>query len=283
MSKTILLKIEGEFAVIEIDQPDSKVNVLSAAALMELEQAVSELRAKQGLKGVCIISNKPGVFIAGADIKEIEKISTVSEARDKARAGQKIINSLEDLSVPVIALINGVCLGGGFELALACDYRLATFSDKVKLGLPEVKLGIIPGFGGTKRLPRLVGLRKGIELIVSGEALSADKALKIGVLDGLVNEFELLQKGIEFLRQKSGKRRKYAPRLKGLMNVALEKTFIGRKILKSQVKKFILKNTKGFYPAPLIALDVVIKNYFSPLSEALEREASYDQHTHNTP
>jgi 3-hydroxyacyl-CoA dehydrogenase/enoyl-CoA hydratase/3-hydroxybutyryl-CoA epimerase len=273
MNKTIQLKTENEFAIIEIDQPDSKVNVLSAATLTELEQVIAELRLRQGLKGVCIVSNKPGIFIAGADIKEIEKISTVVEARDKAAAGQKIINALEELPVPVIALINGVCLGGGFELALACDYRLATFNDKVRLGLPEVKLGIIPGFGGTKRLPRLVGLRKGIELIVAGDTISANEALKIGAVDGLVNENELLQKGIEYLKQRGGKRKHCIPKLKGFVNVALDRTFLGGKILKSQVKKFILKTTKGFYPAPLMALEVVAGNYVSPLKEALERES----------
>ncbi|OGX44561.1 MAG: hypothetical protein A3G37_00015 [Omnitrophica WOR_2 bacterium RIFCSPLOWO2_12_FULL_46_30] len=267
------LRIEGGFAIIEFDQPESKVNVLSASALKELDGIIAQLSSRQDLKGLCVLSKKPDIFIAGADIKEIENITSSSEAEIKAKQGQEILNALEKLSIPSIALINGACLGGGLELALACDYRLAGFGDKVKLGLPEVKLGIIPGFGGTKRLPRLVGLRKGIELIVSGEAISSNEALKIGLVDGLCSQNRLLEQGSEFLRKNQGKRKDHKPKLKGLLNVFLDKTSLGQSILKSQAKKFILKTTKGHYPAPLKALEAVVKNYTSNLDKALEREA----------
>ena len=249
------------------------MNVLSASALKELDGIIAQLSSRQDLKGLCVLSKKPDIFIAGADIKEIENITSSSEAEIKAKQGQEILNALEKLSIPSIALINGACLGGGLELALACDYRLAGFGDKVKLGLPEVKLGIIPGFGGTKRLPRLVGLRKGIELIVSGEAISSNEALKIGLVDGLCSQNRLLEQGSEFLRKNQGKRKDHKPKLKGLLNVFLDKTSLGQSILKSQAKKFILKTTKGHYPAPLKALEAVVKNYTSNLDKALEREA----------
>lgn len=267
------LRIENEFAIIEFDQTDSKVNVLSAASMTELQKIISQISARQNLKGVCILSNKQDIFIAGADIKEIENINTVSEAMAKAQAGQKILNILEGLPVPTIALINGACLGGGLELALACDYRIAAFSDKVKIGLPEVKLGIIPGFGGTKRLPRLVGLRKGLELILSGDAISANEALKIGLVDGLTSQNRLLIEGIEFLKKNNCKRKVYKPKLKGWLNIFLDKTYLGRAILKNQTKKYVLKTTKGLYPAPLKALEVITKNYSSSLDKALLREA----------
>ncbi len=273
MAEIVKLKFENEFAVIEFDQPDSKVNVLSALSLTELEEAILQLKKRQDLKGVCILSRKQDIFIAGADIKEIEKITSSSEAEVKAQAGQKILNALETLSIPSIALINGACLGGGLEMALACDYRLASFSDKVKLGLPEVKLGIIPGFGGTKRLPRLVGLRKGLEMILSGDSVSGSEALKIGLVDGLTLQNRLLEEGIGFLRQKGGKRKEYNPKLKGRVNILLDKTYSGRLILKGQTKKVVLKNTKGQYPAPLMAIEVVTKNYGARLTQALDREA----------
>jgi len=168
MSSILKLRIDKEFAIIEFDQPDSKVNVLSAQVMKDLEEVIAQLEGRGDLKGLCIVSEKPDIFIAGADIKEIENITLKAEAEVKAKEGQKILNTLEKLSIPSIALINGACLGGGLELALACDYRLSCFGDKIKLGLPEVKLGIIPGFGGTKRLPRLVGLLKGVQLITSG-------------------------------------------------------------------------------------------------------------------
>lgn len=273
MPKFLNLTIIGDFAIIKFDQPDTKVNVLSAAVLRELDEILAQLEGRRDLKGMCILSKKPDIFIAGADIKEIENITTSSEAQSKAAAGQAILNRLEKLPMPTIALINGACLGGGLELALACDYRLASFGEKVKLGLPEVKLGILPGFGGTKRLPRLVGLRKGIELIVSGEPVSSSEALKIGLVDGLVSQSRLPEEGIEFLSQHLRKRKVYKPKLKGLLNIFLDRISLGRVILKNQAKKFILKNTKGCYPAPLKALDVAVKNYTSGLESALAREA----------
>ena len=271
--KAIFLRIEKEIAVIEFDQPNSKANVLSSASLGELNAIIIQLAERRDLKGLCIISRKPGIFIAGADIREIEKITVAGDGRAKAQAGQKILNALEGLPFPTAALINGACLGGGLELALACDYRLACFGDKVKLGLPEVKLGVLPGFGGTKRLPRLVGLRKGLELIVSGETISANEALKIGLVDGLASHNRLLEEGIKFLKEKGQKRRTYKPKLKGIVNILLDKTMPGRAVLAGQAKKFILKTTRGHYPAPLKALAAVVKNYRSPLKEALEMEA----------
>lgn len=271
--KALDLKIQGQFAIIKFDQPDSKVNVLSTPIMGELKGIVLQLQDRRDLKGVLILSGKPDIFIAGADIKEIEGIVVASDGQTKAKQGQEILNGLERLRFPAIALINGACLGGGLELALACDYRLACFGEKVKLGLPEVKLGVIPGFGGTKRLPRIVGLRKGLELIISGGVISGSEALKIGLVDGLTSQDRLLEDGIEFLRQHPKKRKKFKPRLKGLINVLLDKTSVGRSILKSQSRKIVLKTTKGHYPAPFVALDAVVRNYSSPLKAALKREA----------
>src|SRR3989338_3783876 len=272
-TNSLNLKIEDGFAVVEFDQPEAKVNVLSSAVMKELEGIIAQLSSRRDLKGLLIASKKPDIFIAGADIKEIENITSSPEAEVKAREGQKIFNTLEKLSIPSIALINGACLGGGLELALACDYRLACFGDKVKIGLPEVKLGIIPGFGGTKRLPRLVGLQKGLQLILAGEAVSANEALKIGLVDGLSSQNRLLEEGLEFLKRHNRKRKIYSPKLKGLLNKLLDKISFGRSILKDQTRKFVLKTTKGHYPAPLKALDVVTANYASGLEAALEREA----------
>src|SRR3989339_93604 len=272
-TNSLNLKIENGFAVIEFDQPEAKVNVLSSAVMKELEGIIAQLSSRRDLKGLLIASKKPDIFIAGADIKEIENITSSPEAEVKAREGQKIFNTLEKLSIPSIALINGACLGGGLELALACDYRLACFGDKVKIGLPEVKLGIIPGFGGTKRLPRLVGLQKGLRLILAGEVVSANEALKIGLVDGLSSQNRLFEEGIEFLKGHLHKRQGYKPRLKGWLNKFLDRNSFGRSILKGQTRKFVLKTTKGHYPAPLKALDVVTENYTSGLDAALEREA----------
>lgn len=265
------LKIEKNFAIIEFDQQDSKVNVLNTQLMNEFSDVLIQLRDKTDLKGVFLVSKKPGIFIAGADVKEIENINTPAEAEEKSKSGQEILNILEELSIPSYALINGVCLGGGLELALACDYRIATFSEKVKLGLPEVKLGIIPGFGGTKRLPDLIGFQKGLELILSGKILGAKESLKIGLVDLLCSENRLLESAYEF-SEKNNKKRIKKKKIKGLLNILLNKTPLGRKIVLYKAKKSVLKTTKGHYPAPILAIDVINKNYTSTVSESLERE-----------
>lgn len=275
------LKIDDNFAFLEFDQPDSKVNILSSAAMAELEKIIFSLKNNTELKGLLISSSKPDIFIAGADIKEIENIIVREEGIKKAYAGQKILNDLENLPFPTIALINGACLGGGCELALACDYRIAAYGDKVKIGLPEVKLGVIPGFGGTKRLPRLTGLKKGLELIVAGKLVGPEEAYKIGLVDGITTLNLLRGEGLKFLQKNTlrqsadgGKRKVFKPKIKGFLNWSFEKTYIGRLLLQSQFKKITLKNTKGFYPAPISAIDVVFKNYSSSLKSSLNREAN---------
>ena len=273
MQNNLKLRIEDGFAIIEYDQPDSKVNVLSSSSLNELATIIAQLNNRQDLKGLLIASAKPDIFIAGADIKEIEKMKTASDAEAMVKKGQGILNALEKLTVPTVALINGACLGGGLELALVCDYRLASFDSKVKLGLPEVKLGVIPGFGGTKRLARLVGLRKALEMMLSGDPVSSSEALKIGLVDALASQNRLLEEGIMLLTERKIKRNRFKPKLKGLVNILLDRTFLGRMILINETRKFVLKTTKGQYPAPLKALEVVSKNYTSSLKRALDREA----------
>ena len=273
MYKSLNLKIENGFAVIEFDQPDSKVNVLSSSSMGELKAIISQLKTMQDLKGLLIASAKPDVFIAGADIREIENLKSHSDTEAIVKKGQNILNSLEKLNVPTAALVNGVCLGGGLELALACDYRLAGFDSKVKLGLPEVKLGVIPGFGGTKRLARLVGLQKALLMILSGDPVSSSEALKIGLVDKLASQNRLLEEGMQFLKEKKikvGEGLKPSPT--GWVNILFDRTFLGRLILVNQTRKFVLKTTKGQYPAPLKALEVVSKNYTSSLEKALDRE-----------
>ena len=138
-----------------------------------------------------ISSNKKDNFIAGANINEIKQLSNKEEIMQKVARGQNIMNKIANLKIPTIALINGSALGGGMELALACKYRLATNNSKVIMGLPEVNLGILPGFGGTQRLPLLIGLINSLNLMLTGKLINAQKATDIGLIDGIITLVEL--------------------------------------------------------------------------------------------
>lgn len=274
----IHLSLRERVAVLEFDQSDSKVNMLTAETMLELRDAIKCLSGASfaGAKALLIASRKKGIFIAGADIKEIENIRSIEDAREKAEGGKKILDSLADLNMITIAAINGVCLGGGLELALACGYRVASFSDKVAIGLPEVKLGVIPGFAGTQRLPRLVGLTRALTMILSGESVSGRDALRYGLVDRLFPESRLVDDALDFanglidgtIKVKRGRKRK-------LLEALLEGTPPGRMVIFGQAKKNVLKNTKGFYPAPLKALDVIRSTYGGSAlrGSALESEA----------
>jgi len=272
---SLTLKIEDNVGFIEFDQEDSTVNLLTPDTLGHLDRLLEEVKAHASLSAVVIISKKKNVFIAGADIKEIEGITEWSVGEAKAKAGQDILNKLEDLKVPTIAVIDGVALGGGCELALACDYRLGTFNNKLRIGLPEVNLGFVPGFGGTYRLPRLVGLPEGLKLILAGKPIDGSKALRVGLIDRLVIQHNLedsiktfiadIQKG----NLKNNKPRKPKKGFAGL----LEGSLIGQYIIFKKSRESVLKLSKGFYPAPLKAIDVVKENFFCNRTKGLAIEA----------
>ena len=268
---------------IEFDQKDSKVNLLTSDVLKGLDRILDTLVDKSSLKAVAIVSKKKDVFIAGADIREIEGITRPEEGFQKAKAGQDILNKLEDLPVPTIAVIDGVALGGGCELALACQYRLATFNEKVRIGLPEVNLGIFPAFGGTYRMPRLIGLAEGLTLILSGKAVDATKALRLGLVDRLVplNSFGGTQTGLDHslntfikdIQQGRISSDKYARRKTKGLPALLERSLLGQWFIFRQSTQSVLKNTKGFYPAPLKAIEVIKKNFYLGRAKGLEIEA----------
>lgn len=168
------------------DKENSSSNNLDENVLTELSTIIREIRNGKSVHGLIISSNKANGFIVGADIQTISKLKTKEEIFTFIQLGQKVFAELAGLNIPTVALINGLCLGGGLELALACDYRIAVDDDKTRLGLPEVLLGIHPGWGGTIRLPRLLGGPSALELILTGKVISPFKALKLGLIDQLV-------------------------------------------------------------------------------------------------
>src|SRR5665811_1293329 len=183
MSQALTLSTTDGIATIRINQADRPVNLLSPDLIQEMEELIRQLEVSRDIRAAVIISGKPGVWIAGADIEEFTKIESAADGEAMSRSGHELLGRLERLRIPVIAAIDGVALGGGLEMALACTYRIATDSPKTKLGLPEVQLGIVPGAGGTQRLPRLVGLRSALDLMLTGKQLDARRAKKIGLVD----------------------------------------------------------------------------------------------------
>tara|TARA_B100001248_G_scaffold262707_1_gene261268 strand:- start:13168 stop:15342 length:2175 start_codon:yes stop_codon:yes gene_type:complete len=271
----IHLSHEGEVAIVELDLPGEKVNKLSSPVMKKLEELLDTLKSSD-FKAVVLMSKKEKIFIAGADINEIKDITTKEDAYDKAHGGQLIIHKFEELPIPVVAAVHGACLGGGCEMILACDYRIATDDSATKIGLPETKLGIIPGFGGCVRLPRVVGLQAAFDIILAGKAVDGKKAFKIGLVDEVVPSNLLRERALKLAKEAAakGKRKKYY-KAKGAMNVFLE-SVAGRPLVYSGARKQVMKLTKGHYPAPLKAIDAVKKTYgMSNTLKALEIEAKY--------
>jgi enoyl-CoA hydratase/carnithine racemase len=181
-------------ARLTLDQPDSRANTLHRVVWEQLSAACHDLTPRTDLRGLIIQSAKPGIFIAGADLRELAALPAddLNPARELVRRGLEVLDAIEQLPFPTAALIDGACLGGGMEVALACDFRLAGTDPKVKLGLPEVKLGLIPGWGGTQRLPRLIGFATAAPLICTGEPLTGAAAQAVGLVRAVVPSGQLV-------------------------------------------------------------------------------------------
>ncbi len=188
--KILKIEVENQIALLTISQP-KVLNALNETTMEELESAFGN-RLKEADVGAIILTGAgEKAFVAGADIKELAQLNPL-DARLKALRGHELLELIEGFPKPVIAAVNGYCLGGGCELALACHLRIA--SENAQFGLPEVKLGLIPGYGGTQRLPRLVGKGRAMEMILSGESISAQEAARIGLVNSVVPREELIPK-----------------------------------------------------------------------------------------
>jgi enoyl-CoA hydratase len=191
----LIVERDGVAGIVTVNRPD-KLNALNSQVLVELERALAELDADPSVRGIILTGAGEKSFVAGADIGELAKLNGV-EGVEKCRIGQGLTRKMERLSKPIIAAINGFALGGGCELALGCDIRIA--SENARIGLPEVGLAIIPGYGGTQRLPRIIGKGLALELILTGRQVKADEALRIGLVNAVVPQPELLEKAREMV------------------------------------------------------------------------------------
>lgn len=196
--KNVLFKIENRVGLITINRPQ-QLNALNNETIGELHRQFEEIKNDKNIRSIIIVGEGEKAFVAGADIKEFANFSK-DQGKKLAKNGQeKLFNLIENFSKPVIAAINGFALGGGLELAMACHIRIA--SENAKMGLPEVSLGVIPGYGGTQRLAQLIGKGKAIELITTAQMINSKQALEYGLINHLVSQDELIQKCFDISNQ----------------------------------------------------------------------------------
>jgi len=275
MGRHILITVEEGIARVTLDAPEEKVNILNAAFLAEFDSIAGELAARRDLQGALVLSAKKGGFIAGADIGAIEGVTDPAAGTALAREGQRIFDRWAALPFPVVAAIHGHCMGGGTEFALACHGRVA--ADDAAIALPETRLGILPGFGGTQRLPRLISVQKALDMVLSGRTMGAEEASRTGLVDAVVPKDRLLERATELVREAANDRRRIEAARKtkrgGLRNLLLERTAPGRALLFRVAEKNLRQKIGRHYPAPLKALEVMRKGLGMPLKQGLELEA----------
>ncbi len=267
---------EADIALVTLDDPQSGANVLSRHVLDALEQHLNDLDKRKGLAGLVVCSAKPGMFIAGADLKEFAAWldAPKAEVSEYCRRGQKLFGRLAQGNYVTVAAIDGMCVGGGAEVALWCDRRVLTDDEKTAFGFPEVKLGLFPGWGGTARSPRIVGLSNAIELVTGGENIDARGAAAMGLANDVVasggtepspgpslkgrgnNGDALLAAAIRMVRAEQATQQFRRDREKWAAPIAISDTELG--FLGATASAYIQQQTKGHYPAPLAALEVML-------------------------
>ena len=262
-----------DIAVLSINDPNKGANVLSRSVLDELESHLDTLDARDGLAGLIIRSTKPGNFIAGADLREfVADIDQPAEQVIKvAQRGQKLFGRLSKCSFVTVAAIDGLCVGGGAELTIWCDRRIMARHDRTSFAFPEVKLGLFPGWGGTVRTPRIVGLSNAVELVTGGEPIDAEAALAMGLAE-VAPADQLLDAAIAMVRAEQDSKRYLADRETWASPIAISETELG--FLGATASAYIQGQTKGHYPAPLAALEVLLGGAGLDADSACELEAS---------
>lgn len=265
-------------ALIWFDDTARKVNLLDSEALASLKRALDTLRERSDHsfpRALVLLSGKDESFIAGADVKEFDRLATPAEAEAKAREAQLLFEEFSLLPYPTVAAINGACLGGGAELALAMRYRVASNARGVAIGLPEVKLGILPGFGGTQRLPRLMGLVPSLDLLLTGRTLDPRRALRAGLIDAMLPREGFADRAIQWTEELLQGEHEPKRRPPAFPLFIMQTIPPLRRYVLGQAKRKVLRQTQGHYPAPLEILRVLKATWGQSTTEGLkvEREA----------
>ncbi len=285
-------EVRGGVAVLTLDLPGEPVNTLSPATGALFDAALSRALDDTGVQGVVFLSGKPDGFVAGADVRWLGSLKSREDGERASREGQAGFDRLSKYPKPVVAAIHGACLGGGLEWVLACSYRVCSDSPKSQLGLPEVQLGLLPGAGGTQRLPRLIGIAHALDLILTGKSVRPSKARKLGLVDEVVPKPLLLEVALARAKALADgslqvARRSLGGTLGGLSSLlgalgskeswtelALEDNPLGRVFLFDQARKRLRAKTRGHYPAPERALDAVRTGTEKGMEAGLAAEAA---------
>ena len=269
-TKHIKFDIDGNgTATLCFDMENEKVNKLSQDVLKELQILLEEIKNNKSIKILLVTSAKENIFIAGADINEIKLMNDEHDIYNVLISIDAVLSELEQLPYPTVAVINGACMGGGLELALCCNYRIATSATKTKIAFPEIKLGIFPGFGGTQRLPKLIGLINSLDLILTGKTIDAKKAFRLGLVDQYFMEGHLEFKTQEFVDAIVYKRLKLRKKPFKIM----EYFKFTREIIYSKAKENLVKKVHPSFKGPYAALEIIKSTYDNNLKEGIEKEA----------
>jgi 3-hydroxyacyl-CoA dehydrogenase/enoyl-CoA hydratase/3-hydroxybutyryl-CoA epimerase len=266
MNHGIRVEISDTIAILTLNLPESRVNLLNRPVLSELREQLTALATNREVTGLIIISGKEDNFCAGADLAVIESIRTAAEARALARQGQEIFTLLAGLPIPSVAAINGSCLGGGTELALACTYRIVSDDSRTFLGLPETQLGLIPGWGGTQRLPRLVGIPEALRMITTGSRVFPRKGYRIGLIDKIVAKEHLLTAARRLLHQ-------HPPTGRPARRDLLSRLPLWRALLFHQARRLARRQGGDHYPAIPAAISAVEAAFNLEPAAGLDQEA----------
>ncbi|MBX7120182.1 MAG: fatty acid oxidation complex subunit alpha FadJ [Gemmatimonadaceae bacterium] len=265
----VALEVVDGVAVMTFDLPGESVNKFSPAVIEEFTAHIERIERDPAITGAVLLSGKKGNFIAGADIDQFLEFRTAADAAKASAFGHAMFHRIEKGRVPVVAAVDGACLGGGLEFALACAYRIAADSPKTLFALPEVKLGLIPGAGGTQRLPKRVGLQAALDMILTGKNVRAKKALQTGLVDEMVHPAILRQVAIQRAKELAAGTipRQRDNRHHGAKELLLDDNPIGRAVVFRQARETTMKKSGGHYPALSAAIEAVAAGY-SASSEA---------------
>lgn len=274
--KCFKLYKDKKLGILEFDYESERINKFSELSLPELDSVIEKMEKDLGFSALLFRSAKEGSFIVGADLNLIQTMKESKEALHASKEGQRIFARLGDLKIPTLVAIDGACMGGGTEVALACTYRVASDSEKTAIAVPEVKLGFLPGWGGCYRLPKIVGLMTATDMILTGKNMRAEKALKAGLVDIVIPEAIFKEKCLELghLLSDGQKLPGVKPRKVTPMERVLSGNFLGRKVFFKKAREQVLKSTRGNYPAPLQILSLLENHYHSDRKTFFEAESA---------